>query len=67
MLFAQGTVRLVFQPAEEGGSGAKAMVEEGLLQKAPIPRLALALHVAPMLATGRLASRPGPLMAATAM
>lgn len=42
-----GTVRLMFQPAEEGGAGAKRMVEEGVLSKDPEPQQAFALHVWP--------------------
>ena len=41
----QGTVRLVFQPDEEGFTGAKAMLSAGVLKEAPVPRAALALHV----------------------
>ncbi|CDJ41625.1 amidohydrolase domain-containing protein, putative [Eimeria tenella] len=62
----KGTVRLVFQPAEEGGEGARMMLEEGLLQQQPTASLALGLHVAPQLPTGTIASRAGNLMAATA-
>ena len=41
----QGTVRLVFQPDEEGFTGAKAMLAAGILKKKPEPQAALALHV----------------------
>ena len=41
----RGTVRLVFQPDEEGFTGAKAMLAAGVLKKAPEPQAALALHV----------------------
>lgn len=64
-VFHQGTVLLMFQPAEEGGQGAKMMLDEGLLERNPRPSLALGLHVDPQLPTGSLASRAGPLMAAT--
>ena len=40
-----GTVRLVFQPDEEGFTGAKAMLAAGILEKAPRPQAAVALHV----------------------
>ena len=41
----QGTVRLVFQPDEEGFTGAKAMLAAGILEGAPRPQAAMALHV----------------------
>jgi amidohydrolase len=42
-----GTVRLMFQPAEEGGAGAKRMREEGVLAMDPKPQYAFGLHVWP--------------------
>ena len=42
-----GTVRLMFQPAEEGGAGAKRMIEEGVLAKEPVPQQAFCMHVWP--------------------
>ena len=42
-----GTVRLMFQPAEEGGAGAKRMIEEGLLTIEPKPVHAFGMHVWP--------------------
>mmetsp|Transcript_15881 Transcript_15881/g.34266 ORF Transcript_15881/g.34266 Transcript_15881/m.34266 type:complete len:466 (+) Transcript_15881:146-1543(+) len=57
---APGTIKLVFQPAEEADGGGKVMVEEGVLQGADA---AFALHVWPALPVGTLATRPGPLMA----
>jgi amidohydrolase len=59
-----GTVRLMFQPAEEGGAGAKRMREEGVLQKDPKPQHAFGLHLWPTLPSGVIAGRPGPLLAA---
>lgn len=59
-----GTVRLVFQPAEEGGAGAKRMREEGVLTQHPKPSLAMGMHVWPTLPSGVVAARPGPLLAA---
>ena len=41
----KGTVRLVFQPDEEGFTGAKSILEAGVLKDAPTPQAALALHV----------------------
>lgn len=59
-----GTVRLMFQPAEEGGAGAKRMREEGILQLEPKPAHAFGMHVWPTLPSGVVAGRPGPLLAA---
>ncbi|CAB9513358.1 IAA-amino acid hydrolase ILR1-like [Seminavis robusta] len=59
-----GTVRLMFQPAEEGGAGAKRMVEEGVMTLQPPPQHAFGLHVWPTLPSGSIAGRPGPLLAA---
>ena len=42
-----GTVRLMFQPAEEGGAGAKRMREEGVLDLEPKPKHAFGMHVWP--------------------
>jgi IAA-amino acid hydrolase len=44
----KGTVRCMFQPAEEGGAGAKRMVEEGVLSEHPTPTYGFALHVNPL-------------------
>jgi metal-dependent amidase/aminoacylase/carboxypeptidase family protein len=43
----KGTVVLVFQPAEEKAGGARAMVEDGLYKKVPVPDLAVGGHVMP--------------------
>jgi len=59
-----GTIRLVFQPAEEGGAGMKRMVEEGLVDMEPKAQQAFGMHVWPTLPTGTVATRPGPLLAA---
>mmetsp|Transcript_20074 Transcript_20074/g.23159 ORF Transcript_20074/g.23159 Transcript_20074/m.23159 type:complete len:569 (+) Transcript_20074:90-1796(+) len=59
-----GTVRLVFQPAEEGGAGMKRMVEEGIVELEPKATFGFGMHVWPTLPTGTIASRPGALMAA---
>jgi IAA-amino acid hydrolase len=59
-----GTVRIMFQPAEEGGAGGKRMTEEGVLTKHPLPSYAFGMHVWPTLPSGSIAARPGPLMAA---
>jgi len=59
-----GTVNLIFQPAEEGGGGGRVMVEEGLFQRFPCDAV-YAIHNWPVLAPGKIAVRPGPMMAAT--
>ena len=43
----EGTVRLVFQPAEEGGAGMKRMVEEGIVDLQPKAQYAFGMHVWP--------------------
>lgn len=59
-----GSVRLLFQPGEEGFGGARILLEEGLLERSPVDA-AFAIHVDPTLAAGRVAARPGPMLAAT--
>lgn len=54
----QGTLMLVFQPAEEVGKGALAMIEDGLFTRFGRPDVVLGQHVAPIPA-GMLALRPG--------
>ncbi|EXB34859.1 IAA-amino acid hydrolase ILR1-like 4 [Morus notabilis] len=56
----QGTVVLVFQPAEEGGGGAKKMLDAGTLENV---NAIFGLHVDPKLALGEVASRSGPMLA----
>jgi amidohydrolase len=58
-----GTLVLVFQPAEEVGRGATAMIEDGLFERFGRPDIVLGQHVAPLPA-GFLALRPGPAFAA---
>lgn len=60
----QGTVKLLFQPAEEGGAGGKRMCEEGVLEAPTVDRI-FGLHVWPYMPTGNIASRAGTLLAAT--
>jgi hippurate hydrolase len=61
-----GTVVFMFQPAEEGGGGARIMIEEGVLDVAgERPAAAYALHVLSNgLSKGVFAVRPGPALAA---
>lgn len=61
-----GTVVLVFQPAEEAGrdSGAQAMIADGLFERFPCDAI-FGLHNAPGTAVGTFMMRPGPLMAAS--
>ena len=58
-----GTALVVFQPAEELGRGARAMIDDGLFERAGRPDVVLGQHVAPFPA-GFLALRPGPAFAA---
>ena len=58
-----GTVVFVFQPAEEGRGGARAMVEAGLFERFPCDAV-YALHNWPDLPLGCAQTRPGPIMAA---
>ncbi|MBV1787354.1 amidohydrolase [Marinobacterium sp. D7] len=58
-----GTVHFIFQPAEEGEAGARAMVEDGLFKRFPCDRV-FAFHNWPDLPAGTVATRPGPIMAA---
>ncbi|KAM5557826.1 IAA-amino acid hydrolase ILR1-like 5 [Rosa sericea] len=57
----QGTVRLIFQPAEEGGAGAAEMIKEGALGEA---EAIFGMHVDYMIPTGSIASMAGPHLAA---
>ncbi len=59
-----GTLLAVFQPGEEVGDGAAAMVRDGVLEHAPTPAVVLGQHVVPGPA-GWVLTRPGVLMAAT--
>jgi amidohydrolase len=58
-----GTLVALFQPAEEIGQGAQAMLDDGVLDRFPYPDVVLGQHVIPFPA-GVVATRPGTLMAA---
>ncbi len=53
-----GTLLVVFQPAEELGEGAQAMVDDGLYDRFPVPDVVLGQHVAPLPA-GKIAGHAG--------
>ena len=57
-----GTVHFIFQPAEEGLGGARAMIKDGLFEKFPCDEI-YGLHNAPDLNHGEVAILPGPAMA----
>lgn len=57
-----GTVRFVFQPAEEPGKGSKAMIEDGLFEKFPIDEI-YGFHNAPFIPEGHIHTRTGGIMA----
>ncbi|HEY3731365.1 MAG TPA: M20 aminoacylase family protein [Steroidobacteraceae bacterium] len=57
-----GTVRFIFQPAEEGRGGAERMVKEGLFEQFPCEAV-YGLHNWPALSTGMLGVRVGPMLA----
>jgi len=58
-----GTAVVIFQPAEEGGAGGKAMVQDGLMERFKIEEV-YGMHNFPGLAIGQFGLRAGPLMAA---
>jgi amidohydrolase len=59
-----GTVYLVFQPAEEGGGGAREMIKDGLFEKFPVEAV-FGMHNWPGSAVGHFAASPGPVMASS--
>jgi amidohydrolase len=59
-----GTVVLIFQPAEEGGAGARRMIEDGLFERFPCDAV-FAIHNWPGLDVGQLGVAMGPAMAST--
>lgn len=59
-----GTVYLIFQPAEEGGGGAREMMRDGLFEKFPMEAV-FGMHNWPGMAAGSFAVSPGPVMASS--
>jgi hippurate hydrolase len=59
-----GTVYLIFQPAEEGGGGAREMIKDGLFERFPMDAV-FGLHNWPGIAVGKLAASAGPVMASS--
>ncbi|NML18142.1 M20 aminoacylase family protein [Azohydromonas caseinilytica] len=59
-----GTLHLIFQPAEEGLGGALRMLEDGLFEKYPCDAI-FAMHNMPGIPQGRLVLREGPMMASS--
>src|SRR3978361_412911 len=59
-----GDAVMIFQPAEEGGAGAVAMLNDGLMDRFAIDQV-YGMHNGPGIPIGSFAIRPGPIMAAT--
>lgn len=59
----RGTVVLIFQPAEEGRAGAKAMIDDGLFDRFPVDAI-YGVHNIPGIPAGAIALASGPVMAA---
>ena len=59
-----GTVYLIFQPAEEGGGGAREMIKDGLFEQFPVEAV-FGMHNWPGLAVGSFAASSGPVMASS--
>tara|TARA_E500000331_G_scaffold349025_1_gene391548 strand:+ start:262 stop:1482 length:1221 start_codon:yes stop_codon:yes gene_type:complete len=59
-----GRVNFIFQPAEEGGAGGKAMIEDGLFENFPMDEI-YALHNWPGMSAGSFGFKSGPIMASS--
>jgi len=60
----RGTVRFIFQPAEEGKGGGREMVKDGLFEKLPVDTV-YGMHNWPGMRVGTFAVKPGPMMGAS--
>ncbi len=60
----QGSIAVIFQPAEEGGGGGREMVKDGMMERFSISEV-YGMHNVPGLPVGEFAIRKGPIMAAT--
>ncbi len=58
-----GTILVIFQPAEEGGGGGREMVKDGMMERWGVTEV-YGLHNMPGIPAGKFAIRPGPMMAA---
>ena len=58
-----GNVRIVFQPAEENVTGAKAVIAAGLMQKEPLNDIVVGLHTHPQTPVGKICLKKGPMEA----
>lgn len=61
-----GTVHFIFQPAEEAGAGAQAMIDDGLFERFPVDAV-FGVHNWPGIPAGHFGVRPGPIMASTSL
>lgn len=59
-----GTVQFIFQPAEEGGAGGRAMIEDGLFERFPVDAV-FGVHNWPGIPAGHIALRAGAMMASS--
>jgi hippurate hydrolase len=60
----EGTVNFIFQPGEEGGAGARRMIEDGLFERFPCDAV-FGLHNWPGMKAGHFGTCPGPMMASS--
>lgn len=60
-----GNVRILFQPAEELGTGAKRMIKAGIMERKPLNDVVVGLHTHPLTPVGNICIRKGPMEAGT--